>query len=1133
MKLVRLTVRTLPGLHRPIEIAPDPARACIVLGPNASGKTSLLRALGLLLDPDPKALQIDLEAEFDDGGSTVFGRALGPTRSWRIDGADAERPDWPGPAALAAYLIRADALSAAGEPESEFAATLKRAMAGGYDLDALAAAPGFSIPARPRGLARSLAEAEQAVDRLEHEQARLAEQVDSLDDLRLQRDASIEAGRKLALVDRATELLRIERSAGTIRDALDAFPDGMERLDGSEAERLAQLGEDETRLELELEERRREREQAWEAAAAIGIDDVDAAAAFSAEIAERRQTLERDERRLADLGERVAALEDDERTAAERAGGRPEAARQALDADRLGALERAAERWSAARAEWEQLQRSRSRYAEQAPDRDALAATESAVRSLRAWLRTPAPMPAAGVAWALLLVAAVAGSAWLEVAAGLRWPAIAAACAGLLPLGQLILLAGRGLTARRTRRHFPVYAVEPPKRWRIPDVARRLDELERKRAGLQRQEADAERARDLGLELAAARERVAGARKAVDAAAGAAGLDAETVLDAGGRLRLQALSDWRSAGDRLHAARREAAACQRAISEQHEVLQARFERAGHEPPSDWSAEALGVWRVRFDQRVEKARGARERARNAGKAIERNEQALRELHARRSTLFGKAGVRDADALAERIRLHSEYRARQDELRGLDHARRTHREELAAYPDLLERVDAGDEAALGDLRAELEARADARDELGERIATIESERRTALTERRLEALNTERERLRAELDDARRERMDAEVGRFLIERARSGHGRDHQPALLRRAAHLFGRMTRSRFELHFDGSDFGASDARTGLQLGLAELSTATRIQLLLALRLAWIERNEHGGPDLPLFLDEVLATTDPERYRAVVDAVQELVREGRQVLYLSSQPADAEAWRRFAGDPEPQVIELAPMGEETFDFALPDRPDLPDPKRAASDWAKRAGVAPLDPWADVRTVPLFHLLRDDLEALVALARRGIETLREYEHAREIGLRLPIDDRLAAQIDGRAAAVRAWIERWRRGHPAPVTDADLQDSEAITPTFFEAVSDLNRALGGDGPALIDALRDGRVKRFQTAKIDQLEDYLAHRGVLAADREVTTAERLAALIDAGDLDDATARQLETWLVAGVRGSDRRSET
>ena len=1127
MKLVRLTIRALPGVHRPLKLAPATDRACIVLGPNASGKTSLLRALALLLDPDPKAAPIDLEAEFSNGESTIHGRALGPTRTWRIDGAEVERPDWPDPGALSAYLVRADALGAAGDPETEFASTLKRAMAGGFDLDALANAVSFVVPPRPRKLARSLADAERAVEQLEREQARLAEDVDALDDLRLQRDASIEADRKLSRVDRAGELLRIERSIASLTEALTEFPEGMDQLDGSEADRLAQFDEDQTRLEHELDDRRRDREQALEGSAAIGIDDVDAAAAFSAEIAERRQALQADERRLADLGDRVSALEDDERTAAERAGGRPESDRRALDSDRLSALERTAERWTSAKTECEQLQRSRARHAEQAPDRDALAETDSAVRSLRAWLRAGSPTPAGWIGWSLLLAGATAGSAWLEVEAGLRWPAIAAACAGLLPLVQLAMLAIRGIGARRIRRHFPGYAVEPPTRWRVGEVARRLDDLERKLAVLQRRHAEAERARDLGIEIAAAKERVAAARKVVDTAADAAGLAADTVLDTGGRLRLQALSDWRSTGDRLRAARREAAACQRAIAGQQATLTRRFERAGHTPPSEWTAEAIGSWRVRFEQRVDKARGARDRIHAAGKAIAQNQQALRDLHARRRKLFDKAGVREPDALFRRIQRHTDYKTRLDELRGLEHARRSHREELAAYPDLLERVDARDEIGLNDLKAELEVRADARDPLGERIATIETERRTAVTERRLESLNTERERLRTELEEARHARIDAEAAQFLIGRARSGHGREHQPRLLRRAAELFGRMTRSRFELRFDGNDFGAGDARTGLQLDLGQLSTATRIQLLLALRLAWIERNEHGGPDLPLFLDEVLATTDPDRYRAVVDAVQELVREGRQVIYLSSQPADAEAWRRFAGEPAPQVVELAPMAETTFDFAVAEERRLPEPDLSPEEWARRAGVSALDPWTDPDAVPMFHLLRDDLEALVALARRGIETLGEFDHAAAIDLALPIDDAYRDRIERRSAAVRAWIEQWRRGHAAPVTDGDLQDSEAITPKFFEAVSELNRKLGGNGPALIEALRSGDVKRFQSAKIEQLEEFLAGRGRLARNRDVTPAERITALLGVVGLEEQEACRLDAWLLAGIGGS------
>lgn len=1122
MKLLRLEIRSLPGLHRRIEFTPDPERVCIVIGPNASGKTSLLRALAALLDPHPGNEVVDIEAEFSDGEARVVGRALGPTRRWFRDGADADRPDWPGPDQLSAYLVRADELGTTGQPETAFSATLKRVMAGGFDLDELAESPAIAVPQRPRKLARELAESERAIEALERDQARLAEAVDGLDELRRQREDSIEAGRELSALQRADDLLSTENEIAAMKEALAAFPDGMARLDGSEGERLEQLDDERGRLERELEESRGERERANEAASAIGIDDVDAAATFSADIAERRQALIARERRLADLGERVAALEEDLRIAASRAGALAPDADPALTPEELEALERAAERWSRACADRDQLERARARHAEQAPDADVLADTDTAARSLRAFLRIPAPTPAGWIAWSLLLAAAAGGAAWLWFDAGLRWPALAAAAGALLPLGQLVGLTSRGLRARQVRRHYPAYAIEPPARWRAAEVSRLLDAMDRELAGLLRRRADAERARDLGIEVAAARERVETARQALDRTAGEMELDPAVVLDAGGRIQLRGLADWRTARDRLDSARREAAICQRSIREAAAALSERFEKAGQQPLDEISGEILGTWLHRFDQRVDKARVARERARVAERAIARAERSLQEIRARRRKLLRGAGVRDAEALGERIRAHAEYRELRDQLRGLEHAARSARAELESDPSLLEHVEARDEEGLAALRDALTARAERRDELAERIATIESERRTALRERRLEALNSERERLRSELADARTARMDAAAAQLLIERARAGHGREQQPKLLRRAGALLGRMTRSRFELVFDGSEFRARDTRGGYDLGLAELSTATRVQLLLALRLAWIERAEHGGPDLPLFLDEVLATTDPDRYRAVVEAVQELVREGRQVIYLSSQPADAQAWRRFAGEPEPATFELAPIPGDAFDFALGAERTLPDADLPPETWARRAGVPALDPWSEADAVALFHLLRDDLDSLVQLGRAGIETLGEFEHARSVGLDLPLEPEPSARIADRARAVKAWLRRWRRGHAPPVTDADLQESGAVSETFFEAVSTLNRELDGDGRRLIAALRDGRVARFRSGQADKLEAHLDARGKLDERAAPTTAERIGELATAGEFDTETAARLDRWLQA-----------
>lgn len=1124
MKLRKLTIRSLPGLHRTIEFEPEPDRACVVLGPNASGKTSLLRALTTLLDPHPDADAVDLEAEFLDGDSRVRGRALGPTRRWLKDGTEVDRPDWPGPDQLSAYLVRADELSAAGQPESAFSAVLRRVMAGGFDIEELAGSTEFSPPPRPRKLAREFADSERAIEALEREQTELAGQIDQLADLRRRRDESIEAGRQLAALEQAQKLLSIERSANALSEALGEFPDEMDSLDGSEGERLQHLEDERARLERDLADNRSDLEAAREAGSAIGIDDVDSAAAFAADVAERRQVLAGHERRLADLGERVAALEDDLRTAVERAGGLSSSADAALTPDRIEALERAADRWNAARSELEQLERSRTRHAEQAPDADALADTDTAARSLRSLLRVPAPTPAGWIVWSLLLTAVAGTAAWLWFGAGLLWPALTAAAGALLPLGQLIVLTARTLKARRIRRHYPAYAMEPPPGWRPAEVGRHLDMLERELSELLRRRADADRARDLGIEAAAARERVETARRALDRTAHGLGLEAGAALDAAGRIQLRALADWRTSGDRLNAARREAAACQRAIDDAQDALAARFDRAGQVPPDSLTAEALGAWQHRFDQRIDKARAARERARAAERSIERIERGLQELRVRRRKLLRQAGVEHTEALAGRMRMHAEFCARRDELRGLEHARSSARGELQGHPELLEQVDSRDQDGLIARREVLESRAAERDRLGERIATIESEHRTALKERRLEALNAERERLRGELERARDARMDAEAAQLLIARARSGHGREHQPKLLRRAGELFGRMTRSRFELNFDGSTFGARDVRGGLNLELAELSTATRIQLLLALRLAWIERTEHGGPDLPLFLDEVLATTDPDRYRAVVEAVQELVREGRQVIYLSSQPADAQAWRRFAGDPEPAIVELIPIADGEFEFVLPPERALPETGLPPAEWARRAGVPALDPWADADSAALFHLLRDDLETLVEMARAGIETVGEFEHARAVGIELRGDAQSIDALARRAGAARAWLQRWRRGHAPPVRDADLQASDAVSETFFEPVSALNRELSGEARALIRALREGRVARFRSGQVDKLEAYLAAKGVLDEREAPTAAERLDTLAGAGGLDTDTARTLDRWLQAAL---------
>ena len=71
MKLKSLTIRVLPGLDQGFEIGFEPDAVNVVTGPNASGKSSLIRAVRALLYPDQLDDFCDLRAEWQRDRQTL------------------------------------------------------------------------------------------------------------------------------------------------------------------------------------------------------------------------------------------------------------------------------------------------------------------------------------------------------------------------------------------------------------------------------------------------------------------------------------------------------------------------------------------------------------------------------------------------------------------------------------------------------------------------------------------------------------------------------------------------------------------------------------------------------------------------------------------------------------------------------------------------------------------------------------------------------------------------------------------------------------------------------------------------------------------------------------------------------
>jgi hypothetical protein len=238
------------------------------------------------------------------------------------------------------------------------------------------------------------------------------------------------------------------------------------------------------------------------------------------------------------------------------------------------------------------------------------------------------------------------------------------------------------------------------------------------------------------------------------------------------------------------------------------------------------------------------------------------------------------------------------------------------------------------------------------------------------------------------------------------------------VLRQAGEWFARFTRQAFRLEPPSGDddvFLARDASADERRTLAQLSSGTRMQLLLALRLAFAVEAERGREPIPIFLDEALTVADPERYRSVVACLHEFARsEDRQVFYLTAQPGDVLAWEREGA--APKLIRLHEVRRLAAAVADPAELELPPVEKpppfeglSAEEYGARLQVPRIRLWSAPESVHLYHLLRDDLPLLKRLLAAGVRSvgqLRTLLRTAAAGVLL---------TEGRRSELEWWIGR----------------------------------------------------------------------------------------------------------------------
>ncbi|TVS11549.1 MAG: hypothetical protein EA419_07830 [Wenzhouxiangella sp.] len=1144
MKLTRLEIRRLPGIDRPFSVQFAADTVNLITGPNGSGKSSLIRATRALLHPRADEPYLELSAQWlDDQGSLSCERS-GQRVQWQRHGQIVDAPKLPGPEAMGAYLVSSEDLAALGQTETHIAAELNTILAGGYDLGAVLSSPPFTPPARPQKLAREVETLQRAIGEKEAEYSALYEELQKLGRLESELHQATRSAGLLSAIDDALALADgITRRAALEATLIDEFPGGMDRMRGDEMDRLEQARQrlEKKRQALAIEQAALDEDSSQ--LERTGVDDPADLEALQSQLADARNALAQTEQDLSAANDQVAVAEQALAQAARRLGSDQPEQVERLNQETLESLERQVERVLGLREKIRalsgQLMLAQGSRNPSGRPQEALRTARSA---LQEWLQLARLNPLEGVLWGSLGIAALLGSLRLLSAERIASNPELLLLVGLavgLPLALLVRFFLRLRDRERARARYLETDIEAPLGWSESEVVNRLERLETELEAARQHEVSLSRAGDLREQLNVQRNSLERARAKFRGMAEELGISADPRLETGFLLWCRHLQDWQHNAQRLNEQRLRLESLESRQRRQREEA-ARLLKAQGLEADEISSRQLAKLVHQLAPRVRRhtelhqsVQARRRRVAELQSDIDLAEQQI-------SQIFESAGIRDDDlsSLRQKSEQFPAWQQLEQELRELRREVTRLEKRLVDQPDLLEQARKPHRQALEALRQATEQRAERRDQLNRRIAEIHTRHADTLKRRELERLGTEldalRDRLAGELDN----QMVAAAGRYLIEEVETAHRAEHEPAMLVAADLWLDSFTGHRYRLIFEAGQFSALDTRSGRQQALDELSTGTRVQLMLAVRLAWIEQQERHTHPLPVFLDEVLTTTDADRYRAVVGAVGALVAAGRQVFYLTAQNDDARAWWEWLGDDlEPHAIDMAdirrgevvPLSAGMPESGVQER-SLPDPGSVGPDeWAQAVGVDPIDPWQASGQIHLVHVLRDDLGLADRLLRLGLERLGELERLIE---RLetapagdpPLTSEEAATLRQRVQAAALILDDWRNRHPRPVDTEVLQRCGLLSERFLPQVGALAEKIGGHPGRLIERLEEGAVPRFRSEVIEQLRQWLADEGFparRAGDAPLTAGE--IALETALPVDQAG--QLRSWLEAAIR--------
>ena len=982
-----LSIDKMPGFPKGMEpfktISPY---INIVAGPNASGKSSTARAIHHMVWHRAD-YAIQAEGFADIGGD-----------SWKIkldfgnieiqrNGQEDMLSGFPSSETQNRYMLALHEL--VNTDEKMLASHIVRESIGGYNLEAAAEELGYANTIRSKTSAeyKKVQEAENQLKGVQQNQGRLIKEEERLQALYLMQKKAREASTYKDFYDRIVEYLKAKQKVEQNKRSFALYPTVMERLNGQEYARIQELEKDIADAEKDFRDKQKRIEKDKVALKALNLHDGGISDIILGELDERVRRLHEVEREIREINQKIVHHETEANSFLNDIDPSIDPAKwKGIDLGNVHNLEhflfqahQTIVQYQYLQAEVEELQK----HVESSPSVTS-ELLKQGISILSYWLQSQRNSNGTSSKWVIILTSAGGILAALVYFTG--WPALT----GILLLFLLAYLAlkpasSETLSVRES--DYQATGLPLPESWTIEQVKDTLQMLVEKFQATKKAEMHHQRLEQAMGELEGIKNRLQEIHKTydqwVELLKTAPPLPKEDTRSYSGLyMFIMNLNKWQRARTETEKLKNQQKELINNRNELLNLINTRFEECLTGKGQDYE-EVEALFKNLKEQETKRRNYIAEIKRQE-EIVEERSKDIRKGNEKLRDIYQKLGVEYGDK--ERVRqlveqldtyqtvkenyVFSNRQLTEKWLQVKGHSLHKQMEESVYYLSLDHAVEEAQR---------FKEEADKLESLNKEITEIETHIDNAKQGNALEEAQSKKQQALDELEALYEQNLSSVTGKLLVERLKQETREHNYPAVFNRANQLFNSITGGRYELMLHGQDepaFTALDTvlREGQQL--TELSTGTQIQLLLSVRLAFIESQE-TSIKLPLLADELLANSDDVRSRAIIDALVEISRDGRQIFYFTAQADELAKWKSYLTafeDITYETILLTGKSNETVDIRdekdfeafAPEMNPIPSPENKNHEqYGKELEVPSFDPLTDKTTqVHLWYLLEDN-------------------------------------------------------------------------------------------------------------------------------------------------------------------------